>query len=610
MSSPLASDALALLHRVFGFKTFRPGQQAIIDAILAGRDVLAIMPTGAGKSLCYQLPALMRPGVTLVVSPLIALMRDQVAQLRALGVEAGSLNSTTSPEEYQHLRDVLRAGEPLLLYVAPERLARPGTLEYLARHPIKALVIDEAHCVSQWGHDFRPEYLTLGQVRQALGNIQTLAFTATADTATRADIEQRLFPEPPERFVGGFDRPNLFLAMRPKTDTRRQILAFVKAHKGDSGIIYCASRAGTEALADALSVSGVRALPYHAGLDKAVREANQDAFVAEDGLVMVATIAFGMGIDKPDVRFVCHANMPRSIEAYYQEIGRAGRDGLPADTLTFYGLDDMRLYRSRIEEGAADDDRKRLDIQRLNALFALCEAPRCRRQTLLAYFGETIEPCGHCDICQHGVVTTDATVEARKVMSAMLRTGQRFATEHLVNILMGTETDAVREWNHHHLPTFGVGRDHARPVWRALFRQMYAAGLIEPDFLAHGRWTMTPRGNAVLRQGEPFLVRADVLDAASGTPGRRPPATAAPRPALADKDRALFEALRVVRRTLAETESVPPYVIFPDRTLIEMASRRPRRLADLEGIHGIGARKLARYGAAFLAVLEQAPAES
>ncbi|WP_162138089.1 DNA helicase RecQ [Pararhodospirillum photometricum] len=608
MSFSPSNDPHGLLARVFGFSQFRPGQEAIVSAVLAGRDVLAIMPTGAGKSLCYQLPALMRPGVTLVVSPLIALMRDQVAQLQALGLNAGTLNSATPVAEARRLIAALEEDAPLLLYIAPERLARSDTLGLLERARVVALVIDEAHCVSQWGHDFRPEYLVLGEVRHALGGVQTLAFTATADAATRADIQARLFPETPEIFIGGFDRPNLHLAMTPKGNTRKRILEFIRGHQGENGILYCATRAATETWAEILTDAGHRALPYHAGLEPAVRAANQDAFVAEDGLVMAATVAFGMGIDKPDVRFVCHADLPRSIEAYYQEIGRAGRDGLPADTLTFYGLDDILLHRRRIEESQASDDQKRVETQRLNALLALCEAPRCRRQSLLAYFGEEAAPCGNCDLCRDGVETRDGTIEAQKLMSAMLRTGQRFATEHLINILTGTATDNVLNYGHDRLPTFGVGRDQTRGVWRALVRQLYAAGLITQDLTAHGAWRMTARGNAVLRGGERFMVRADVMKAAASRDpkGKASKAAAQPALSLAPADRVIFDALRALRKTLASQEGVPPYVVFPDRTLVEMATLRPRRREDLEGIHGVGASKLARYGEAFLAGIAEA----
>src|SRR6188768_1266517 len=471
------STAHDLLHSVFGFSAFRPGQQEIVEAVLDGENVLAVMPTGSGKSLCYQLPALARPGLTLVVSPLIALMRDQVRALSAAGVVAGSLNSSNPFAENSRVMGLLRRGELRLLYVAPERLARPDTVEMLAEANVTMMAIDEAHCVSQWGHDFRPEYLTLGNLaRQIGGRLQTMALTATADAPTRGDIVDKLFAAPPRTFVRSFDRPNLRIAFRPKERSSRQVLAFVREHQGDSGIVYCASRRKVEELAKTLREDGANALPYHAGLDKTVRDANQEAFQQQDGVVMTATVAFGMGIDKPDVRFVCHADLPANVEAYYQEIGRAGRDGLAADTLTLYGLGDMQLRRLQIEQSETPDERKRVDRQRLNALLALAEAPRCRRQTLLSYFGEQSEPCGNCDLCVEGVERFDATIEAQKAMSAIVRTGERFGTEHLVAILVGERTDNVARYTHDRLPTFGVGKDRRAVEWRSIFRQLSATG--------------------------------------------------------------------------------------------------------------------------------------
>ncbi len=590
------SVARSLLGEVFGFQDFRPGQEAIVAAVLDGRDVLAIMPTGSGKSLCYQLPALVLGGLTVVVSPLIALMRDQVAQLSALGVAAAALNSSNSPDDNRRIAESLRAGRLRLVYAAPERLARADTVQMLRAAGTTTLAIDEAHCVSQWGHDFRPDYLTLGGLREPLGAAQTIAFTDTADAATRADIAGRLFRAPPTVFLGGFDRPNLRLAMTPKGGRSGQLLDFVAAHPGDSGIVYAASRARTEDLAAAMVAAGIRALPYHAGLDKAVRDANQDAFLKEDGVVMAATVAFGMGIDKPDVRFVCHADLPKSIEAYYQEIGRAGRDGLPADTLTFYGLDDIRLRRMQIEDGQAGDDQKRVDHQRLGALLALCEAPRCLRQTLLAYFGETgTGPCGNCDLCEGGVAVADGTVDAQKAMSAILRTGQRFATEHLVNILVGTATDAVRQYGHHTLPTFGVGAGHSRDRWRSIFRQLYAAGLIHQDVTQFGRWTLTEAGDAVLRGRARIELRTDMLQSK-----RSRKQAAAASPVAGDADPGLLAALKRLRTRLAAEQGVPAYVVFPDRTLLELAARRPASLDAMAAIHGIGQAKLARFGQVFL----------
>src|SRR5688572_22358648 len=535
------ANASALLHSVFGFNAFRPGQEEIVDAVLAGENVLAVMPTGSGKSLCYQLPAIARPGLTLVVSPLIALMRDQVRALTAAGVAAGSLNSSNDPAETSRVMGLLRRRELRLLYVAPERLARPDTVEMLAESDVSMMAIDEAHCVSQWGHDFRPEYLSLGNVaRQIGGRLQTLAFTATADAPTRNDIVDKLFANPPRVFVRSFDRPNLRLAFKPKERSSRQVLAFARQHAGESGIVYCASRRKVEELAHALAAAGMPALPYHAGLDKALRDVNQDRFQQEDGVVMTATVAFGMGIDKPDVRFVCHADLPANVEAYYQEIGRAGRDGLPADTLTLYGLGDMQLRRLQIEQSETPDERKRVDRQRLNALLALAEAPRCRRQTLLAYFGESSEPCGNCDLCQEGVERFDATIEAQKAMSAIIRTGERFGVEHLIALLVGEQTENILRYRHDQLPTFGVGKDRRGTEWRSIFRQLSAVGLIQQDFLEHGRWSVTEAGWQVLKGSERIELRKET---AAVKASRRDKRAAAASALGGEADTALFAAL-------------------------------------------------------------------
>jgi ATP-dependent DNA helicase RecQ len=593
-------DPRQALHDVFGFSAFREGQEEIVRTVLAGEDVLAVMPTGAGKSLCYQLPTIARDGLTVVVSPLIALMRDQVAQLRHFGIEAGSLNSANDADENRRVVDAVREGRMRLLYASPERLANTSATEWLARSGVSLLAIDEAHCVSQWGHDFRPEYALLGDVRRRLGDVQTIALTATADVATRGDIMERLFEREPRIFIHGFDRPNLRLAMQPKEHARRQLLGFLDKHRHESGIVYCSSRDSTEKLARSLSDAGYNALPYHAGMGQADRARNQDRFLQEDGIVMCATVAFGMGIDKPDVRFVAHAALPKSIEAYYQEIGRAGRDGAPADTLTLYGLDDMRLRRVQIEDSEAGEEQKRVERQRLNALVALCEAPRCRRQTLLAYFGERTEPCGNCDLCIDGVMSFDGTIEAQKLLSAIARTGERFGTEHLINLLVGEETDGIRRFGHERLKTFGVGRDRSKTEWRSLLRQIYAAGLVSLDLSEYGRWIITERGDQVLRGGERVELRSDVLMKPRERRRRR---AAFQADAAVPADDPLLLALKALRTTFAKEEGVPAYVIFTDRSLIDMAAKRPQSLSAFGDVHGVGQAKLARYGEAFLAVL-------
>ena len=591
-----------LLHSVFGFAEFREGQAEIIDTILAGRDVLAVMPTGSGKSLCYQLPALLRDGLTIVVSPLIALMRNQVAQLRSYGIAAASLNSANDFEENRRILDEIERGDLRLAYIAPERLAKPDTVALLKRAKVGLMAVDEAHCISQWGHDFRPEYMNLSALHGALGGVQIVAFTATADAATRTDILARLFPKPPQVFVHGFDRPNLRLAMSARSGGRGQVLQFVAAHGGDSGIVYCSSRNRTEELAEFLRSEGVKALPYHAGMQTADRSRNQDVFLKEDGVVMVATIAFGMGIDKPDVRFVCHANLPNNIESYYQEIGRAGRDGLPADTLTLYSMSDISLRRRQIEESTASDEQKRIDRMRLNALVSLCESPRCRRQTLLGYFGETTGPCGNCDVCTGGVSIIDGTVLAQKAMSAILRTGERFGTEHLVSLLLGEETEQIVKFGHQTLPTFGVGKEKSRNEWRSIFRQLYALGILSLDITGFGGWTVTDPGRAVLRGTTAIQLRRDVV-----TAGKKAARKAAAAAALGESeaDRDLFQALRAHRLALAKAQDVPAYVVLPDRSLLDMARRKPATLAEMAEVHGVGEAKLARYGAEFLDVIRR-----
>jgi ATP-dependent DNA helicase RecQ len=593
-----------LLRTVFGFAEFRAGQRDIIETILAGRNVLAVMPTGSGKSLCFQLPAVMRDGLTIVVSPLIALMRNQVAQLKSYGIAAASLNSFNDFDENRTILEEIARGELRLAYVGPERLARAETMALFKRANVSLVAVDEAHCISQWGHDFRPEYLMLSSLHNELGSVQTVAFTATADAATRADIETRLFKEPPRVFVHGFDRPNLRLAMSARDNGRSQLRRFIAMHRGESGIVYCASRRKTEEVAAALRGEGVSALHYHAGMGPDERVRYQDKFLQENGVVMAATIAFGLGIDKPDVRFVCHHDMPSNIESYYQEIGRAGRDGLPADTLTLFSTGDIALRRRQIDESNASAEQKLVDRLRLNALVALCESPRCRRQTLLSYFGETgIAACGNCDVCTGGVAVIDGTIAAQKAMSAIVRTGERFGTEHLISLLLGDETEAIRNYRHNALPTFGVGKEFSRRDWRSIFRQLYAAGLVSLEITGYGRWTVPPAGWAVLRGKAKVALRKDAVTAprAGRQAGRKAasPTLGAPDGA----DHALFDALRACRQDLAKARAVPAYVILPDRSLLDMARRKPATLAELAGIHGVGEAKLRQYGERFLSVI-------
>jgi ATP-dependent DNA helicase RecQ len=595
----LIAKARRALNETYGFADFRPGQEEIVAATLAGEDVLAVMPTGAGKSLCYQLPALARGGLTLVVSPLIALMRDQVAQLDALGISAAALNSASEPDERRRVFDGLRGRSLRLLYVAPERLLRDDTLEML-RGAVDLLAIDEAHCVSQWGHDFRPEYLRLREASAALGDPQILAVTATADAPTRADIAQRLFARTPRVFLRSFDRPNIFLAMRPKANATRQLTERLDAHPSESGIVYCASRRRADELAREFSERGRQALPYHAGLDNVVRSRNQDIFLQEDGVVICATIAFGMGIDKPDVRFVLHADMPSSIESYYQEIGRAGRDGLPAEAFALYSAGDIELRRRQIAEGGAPDARKRIETAKLDALVALCETARCRRQTLLAAFGEDSAPCGHCDVCQGAVRLIDGSLEAQKALSAVLRTSGRFFFGHLANILSGKKSEAIERHGHDQLKTFGVGADRAPAEWRGVLRQLLSARLVEHDGADRDRLIVTEDGRKVLKGEAPFALREDVV-ARRTRRDKRAAAHAAP----GDADAELLAALKALRGALAKAQKQPAYVVFPDRSLIEMAATKPASLNELGRVHGVGAAKLARYGSAFLAVIRE-----
>ncbi|SNT21924.1 DNA helicase RecQ [Tropicimonas sediminicola] len=593
MAAPSPSD---LLSSVFGFGAFRPGQAEIVEAVTSGENTLAIMPTGGGKSLCFQLPALCREGVTIVISPLIALMRDQVRGLREAGVAAGALTSGNTPEETDAVFEALDRGELKLLYMAPERLASGAAANMLRRAGVSMIAVDEAHCVSQWGHDFRPDYLRIGELRRAL-DVPLAAFTATADEETRGEIVTRLFDGQVARvFLHGFDRPNIHLAFEAKNSPRNQILNFAAARKGRSGIVYCGTRAKTESLARALAEAGHLACHYHGGMEPDARRAVEHRFQTEDGLIVVATVAFGMGVDKPDIRWVAHADLPKSIEAYYQEIGRAGRDGAPAETLTLFGPDDIRLRRAQIDEGLAPQERKAADHGRLNALLGLAEALGCRRQALLAYFGEErADPCGHCDLCDRPPELFDGTTAVRKALSAILRTGEYFGSGHLIDILLGNATEKVRERGHDGLPTFGVGTEYDKRQWQAVFRQMMGHDLVRPDPERHGALRMTDPARPILRGEASITLRKDSVQRAKD----RPVVKALVR----EEDAPLLSALKAKRRALAEAAGVPAYVVFNDRTLIEMAETRPGTLDEMARIGGVGASKLERYGALFLEVI-------
>ena len=584
-----------LLKTVFGHDHYRDGQSEIVNAIISGKDVLAIMPTGGGKSLCFQLPALTLKGIVLVVSPLIALMRDQVSALKALGVNAGALTSGNTNDETETVFNDLENGNLKLLYIAPERLANIGTQRMLSKLPISFIAVDEAHCVSQWGHDFRPDYLRIGELRKLL-NVPLAAFTATADPETQNEIKDRLFDiNNPEVFLQGFDRPNIHMSFSVKASPRKQVLDFVERRKGQSGIIYCGSRAKCETIAQALRSSGHQALHYHAGMDAEDRRISERRFQLEDGLIVVATIAFGMGIDKPDIRYVIHADLPKSIEGYYQEIGRAGRDGEPAETMTLYGADDIRLRRSQIDEGLASNDRKKADHGRLNALLGLAEARRCRRRVLLRYFGDDIETCNNCDLCDAPPILFDGTKHVRMALSAILRTEERYGAGYLIDILRGKLTDKIKQNGHEQLPTFSIGEDYSKSEWQGVFRQMMGYDLIRPDIERFGAFRMTEMARPILRDEQKIELRKDTII--------KEVRKTKVKSLVAEEDEALFSALKSKRRFLAEALNAPAYVVFADAVLMEMARSRPSSLDEFSKLSGVGAVKLERYGKAFLEVI-------
>ncbi|WP_315766080.1 MULTISPECIES: DNA helicase RecQ [unclassified Bradyrhizobium] len=594
----MAADPLSILKTVFGYNSFRGRQRDIIDHVTAGHHAFVLMPTGGGKSLCYQIPALARPGIGLVISPLIALMEDQVTALRQAGVKAAALNSRLWGAEKDLLWQDIERGELDLLYMAPETLLKPENLNRLTSAQLSLIAIDEAHCVSQWGHDFRPEYRALSCLAERFPAVPRIALTATADAPTRAEIVEHLNIGVENSFVSGFDRPNIRYGAAEKTSTMQQTLRFLESRKGESGIVYCLSKRKTEDVAAALTDHGFTALPYHAGMEMKAREANQRRFQLEQGLIMVATVAFGMGIDKPDVRFVLHVDLPSSIEAYYQETGRAGRDGLPSETLMLYGADDIALRRRFIDESDAPDARKRTERRKLDALLGFAESCQCRRQVLLRYFGDDCEPCGNCDVCLDPPATFDGTIAAQKLLSCVHRTGERFGQAHVVAVLLGETDERIERLGHDQLSTFGIGKEHDRNAWRSIVRQLVAHGLITVDVSGHGGLSISTEGRQFLRDKPPLSLR--VLKKAKRDRASRDRQTAQTFPA-ADRD--LFEKLRVKRMELAKAQNVPPYVIFHDKTLAEMAARRPRSVAEFAAIPGAGAVKLARYGEAFLTVI-------
>ena len=596
-----------MLKQVFGYDRFRPGQEEIITALLADEHVLAVMPTGSGKSLGFQIPAILKGGLTLVVSPLIALMTDQVAALRAAGVDADAINSSRSYETNAAIWRRVATGHVRLLYMAPERLMTERMLAALARLPLKLIAIDEAHCISRWGPSFRPDYEALENLRERFEGVPIAAFTATADQATRDDIAAKLFGGMGRIFVSGFDRPNIHLAvgMRGAGHGRHmgQLLDFIAARAGQSGIVYCLSRKKTEETAALLREHGFPALAYHAGMDKAVRAVNQDRFMTEPGMIIAATIAFGMGIDKSDVRYVFHRDLPGSMEAYYQEIGRAGRDGLPAEAHMLYGLDDIRMRRMFIDQEDTQDDHKRREHKRLDALIAYCEAPVCRRRALLSYFGEDSGPCGNCDVCTDPPLLEDGGEVGKAALSAIMASGQRFGAVHVIDILRGADTEKIRRLGHHRLSCHGAGGDVAKDAWRSIIRQLVAAGFLRLDVAGHGGLSLTSKGHGLMAGDEDFRYRRDVLPAQR----RKAPRGKAARVAVADlapADNALYAALKEHRLVLARARDVPAFVIFADRSLADMARRRPRDESAFADIHGVGAAKLRDFAEAFLAIIE------
>ncbi|MEE2720447.1 MAG: DNA helicase RecQ [Pseudomonadota bacterium] len=603
LQAPMAepADKYTILKDVFGFDDFRPGQKDVIDTLLAGSDVLTVMPTGSGKSLCFQIPALLTGGLTIVVSPLVALMQDQVAALKLAGVAADTINSSRPRDENVASWRRAAAGETRLLYMAPERLMTERMLAALARLNLCLIAVDEAHCISQWGPAFRPEYADLGQLKAVFPGVPVVALTATADAITRDDIAARLFDGGAETVVLGFDRPNIRLSVEMKQDWKRQMNDFLSRHQGESGIVYCLSRKKTEKTAAYLRDHGVNALPYHAGMAQHLRDANQNAFMTEPGIVIVATIAFGMGIDKSDVRFVLHVDLPGSVEAYYQEIGRAGRDGAPADAHMLYGLQDIRMRRVFIEEEDSSPERKRREHKRLDALVGYCEAPECRRRSLLEYFGERIEPCGNCDVCLNPVEMADGTELGQKALSAVDQSGRIYGAAHVIDILRGMQTEKITKAGHDRLDVFGAGPDLRKQEWQSIIRQLVSAGFLRLDVQGYGGLDLTPKGQDLLNGTKAFRYRQDTMKKSRAA--KRRTRDLAADADLPEADTDLLGKLRQLRLEIAKQRGVPAYVIFPDRALVDMARRKPANQDEFADVHGVGASKLRDFADTFLAAI-------
>lgn len=592
---------LAILQNTFGYDAFRGHQEAIVRTLVAGNNALVLMPTGGGKSLCYQIPALARPGCAVVISPLIALMHDQVEALRAVGVNAGFLNSTLSFEEVQATERAVLTGQLKLLYIAPERLVQPRTLQLLQRANINLFAIDEAHCVAQWGHDFRADYLQLSLLIEQFPHVPRVALTATADERTQAEIAHRLGLTEAEHFVSSFDRPNIQYRITEKNRAREQLLRFIQhEHPGQAGIVYCLSRRKVEDTANWLSNKGIRALPYHAGMSAENRALHQQQFLQEENIVMVATIAFGMGIDKPDVRFVAHLDIPKSIESYYQETGRAGRDGQPSTAWMSYGFDDVVMLQKMLDDSNGSEEHKRKEHHKLQAMLGLCESTTCRRQLLLRYFGEDAEgQCGNCDNCLHPPATWDATVAVQKALSCIHRTGQRFGVNHLVQVLRGASSQRLIELGHHQLSTYGIGKDLSTNMWRSVYRQLVALKLVHVNLDAYGALQLTEACRPVLRGEETIYLRLDKQPVVNTARRRTQAADLHP-----DDDK-LFQALRGLRSRLAKASNIPVYIVFNDQTLVQMAEERPLTEQEMLGISGVGQTKLERYGTDFMEVIHR-----